>query len=250
MALTNGYLQIERVSGSAPYYAYAVINDQATSDGSFIPPSLVTGAPRPYGLTLPVIVETNSFVSELVLTNTSAEPKSIRFTYVADAIQNENKTANFAVGLKSFEQSIIPNLVQWLRDQGIPGIGPLGTVHVGPLFVTGATGENPVTGIFLGARTSTQGRGGHYGVFYPAVPDHSFASGSIWIDGLQQNANNRTNLALVNIGDRDENSSDVFRIELFDGETGVKVSTVEGVTVKPRSWRQLGSILANFERLG
>ena len=30
--------RIERVSGKAPYYAYAVINDQANSDGSFIPP--------------------------------------------------------------------------------------------------------------------------------------------------------------------------------------------------------------------
>lgn len=34
LALTNGYVRIERVSGRAPYYAYAVINDQANADVS------------------------------------------------------------------------------------------------------------------------------------------------------------------------------------------------------------------------
>ncbi len=37
-AAANGYVRVERVSGSAPYYAYAVINDNVTSDGSFITP--------------------------------------------------------------------------------------------------------------------------------------------------------------------------------------------------------------------
>ena len=40
LSLTNGYVRIERVSGTAPYYAYAVINDQLNSDGSFVPPVL------------------------------------------------------------------------------------------------------------------------------------------------------------------------------------------------------------------
>src|SRR5678815_2644925 len=40
LSLTNGYVRIERVSGTAPYFAYAVINDQVTSDGSFVPPIL------------------------------------------------------------------------------------------------------------------------------------------------------------------------------------------------------------------
>jgi len=37
-AAANGYVRVERVSGSAPYYAYAVINDNVTSDGAFITP--------------------------------------------------------------------------------------------------------------------------------------------------------------------------------------------------------------------
>ena len=34
----NGYVKVERVGGTAPFYAYGVINDQANSDGSFVFP--------------------------------------------------------------------------------------------------------------------------------------------------------------------------------------------------------------------
>ena len=41
---TNGYALIERISGSAPYLAYAVINDNVTNDGSFVPAIPSTGS--------------------------------------------------------------------------------------------------------------------------------------------------------------------------------------------------------------
>ena len=34
----QGYVKVERVEGTAPFYAYGVINDQANSDGSFVFP--------------------------------------------------------------------------------------------------------------------------------------------------------------------------------------------------------------------
>ena len=34
LSLANGYVRIERVSGTGPYYAYAVIHDESNSDGS------------------------------------------------------------------------------------------------------------------------------------------------------------------------------------------------------------------------
>ena len=34
----QGYVKVERVKGTAPFYAYGVINDQANSDGSFVFP--------------------------------------------------------------------------------------------------------------------------------------------------------------------------------------------------------------------
>ena len=34
----QGYVQVEKVSGDAPFYAYGVINDNFNSDGSFVFP--------------------------------------------------------------------------------------------------------------------------------------------------------------------------------------------------------------------
>jgi len=62
---------------------------------------------------------------------------------------------------------------------------------------------------------------------------------------LQQNSENRTNLALVNTGEVDE-SIDTFRIEIFDGNSGVKVHTEEGITVGARRWIQIGSVLTQY----
>ena len=43
--IDNGYVRVERLNGTAPYFAYAVINDQSNSDGSFVPPVPASDAP-------------------------------------------------------------------------------------------------------------------------------------------------------------------------------------------------------------
>ena len=77
-------------------------------------------------------------------------------------------------------------------------------------------------------------------------------SGSRWLYGLQQNAENRSNIAIVNTAGVDRTyagfgsgAEDIFRVELLDGDTGQKVTTVEG-PVKPGEWKQFSSILAQF----
>jgi hypothetical protein len=240
IALANGYVRVERVSGTAPYYAYAVINDQANSDGSFIPPLPANANDQGVFLTLPVVLETGSFSSEVALANLSTAHKTLRFSYVADPIQTPNRTANFTIELGPGEQSILPNFVQYLRDRGIQGVGGAGSAYVGPLTAKLETGDSRE--IFLGARTSTPGDGGRYGVFYVAVP--FFPSfNSAWLYGLEQNSENRSNLAIVNTG---ETVPSVFDIDIFDGETGTKVKTVEGFTVSVQGWRQIDAILAQY----
>jgi hypothetical protein len=243
LLLSSGYVRVERLSGTAPYYAYAVINDQANSDGSFvaaIPENALAGRA---GLTLPVIVETSSFSSELVLTNWSATRKTLLFSFVADSIQAVGNSANFVMNLEPGQQSIIPNFVQFLRDQGVTAIGPKGPAYVGPLFATVQGGN--ADGVFLGARTAAPGGNGQYGLFYPAVPYGMSATTSAWLYGLQQNAENRTNLALVNTGEID-GAPGVFSLDIFDGNTGLKLTTVEGITLKSKGWMQIGSILAQY----
>ena len=68
---------------------------------------------------------------------------------------------------------------------------------------------------------------------------------SAWIYGLQQNTENRSNLAVVNIGETDS-SPDTLNVEIFDGDTGTKAVTIEGISLNARDWKQFGAILADY----
>jgi hypothetical protein len=244
LSISNGFVRIERVRGTAPYYAYAVITDQASSDGSFVTPFAVSSLEGRTGMTLPVVVETSSFSSEVVLTNWSGVAKTLLFTYVADGIQSRDSATNFAIALRAREQVIQPNFVQWLRQHGVGGLSPAKQPYVGSLFMRVESGD--INGIFLGARTSTAaGGGGRYGVFYPAVPQGMESTASTWLYGLQQDSENRTNLGLINTGETN-GDPDVFRIEIFNGETGLNAGSVDGIALNARRLTQIGSLLEKY----
>ena len=239
----NGYVKVERVSGTAAYYAYGVINDNFNSDGSFVFPVTESSLVGTSSQTLPVIVETRDFTSELTVTNFSDRARTLDLRFVADAIETDG-AATFSLTLQAGEQSILPNLVDQLRGQGVAGIGPAGRAFAGALFATVAEGD--MSGIVIGARTGSPGGGGQYGVFYNAVPDGSASTGSAWIYGLQQNATNRSNLALVNTGEVDDGDS-LFSLDIYDGETGNLVRTISR-TVPARGWHQINGILGAYAR--
>ena len=241
----NGYVKVERVSGTGAYYAYGVINDNFNSDGSFVFPLTGSSLVGASGQTLPVIIETGSFQSELTVTNFSALEKTVDFRFVADAVATGNDTATFSLRLKAGEQRILPNLVDWLRQEGVTGIGPAGRAFVGALFATPAEGD--MSGIVIGARTgSPDKRGGQYSLFYNGVPYGAASIESAWIYGLQQNAENRSNLALVNTGEIDDSSS-TFEITLYDG-SGESQPKTKTVTLGPRRWTQENGILGNISQ--
>ena len=95
----NGYVKVERVEGAAPFYAYGVINDNFNSDGSFVFPLTESSLVGTSGQTLPVIIETGAFQSELTLTNFSASDKQVDFSFVADAVETGDDTAAFSLTL-------------------------------------------------------------------------------------------------------------------------------------------------------
>ena len=100
LSLDQGYVRVERVHGTSPYYAYAVINDQKNSDGSFIAPiceSSLVGRSR---LTLPAVVEANSYSTELIVTNWSSVRKSLRCYYHSEAIQQPASRVEFNAASK------------------------------------------------------------------------------------------------------------------------------------------------------
>ena len=232
------------MEGTASFYAYGVINDQANSDGSFVFPitaSSLTGTTRQ---TLPVIVETGVFTSELTVTNFSDVAKTVTFRFRAEAVETADKTASLEWTFRPGQQVIVPDIVERMRQMGTPGIGSSGRTFAGALFASVAVGD--MSGIVIGARTSSSdGRGGQYGVFYTAVPDGGGFTKPVWIDGLQQNAENRSNLALVNTGEVDDSPS-VFQLDIYDGEAGTLANTVTGLRIAAKGWRQINGILGSY----
>ena len=236
----NGYVTVQSVGPretfDSRFYAYGVINDNFNSDGSFVPPMTLLEL----GESAAVIVETKSFNSELTVTNLDypAGGTTLNFSFVSDQIQTIDHTAEFSLTLEKGEQRIVPNIVDELRRQGVEGIGPRGRPIAGALFI------DPTTSFVVGVRTgSPDGRGGQYGVSYSPVELNSAFRDSAWIYGLQHNAENRSNLALLNTG-HDDNSDSVFEIDIYDGVSRTRVNTVTEVRVAPRRWHQINAILA------
>ena len=192
-----------------------------------------------------MIVETTTFTSELTVTNVSATAKVVNFSFVADGIQTTDHTVRVPVPLAAGQQLVIPELVDEVRRRGLAGIGPTRGGLAGPLFATVADGN--MEGIVVGARTVTPAvfAGGQYGVFYSAAPYGSAFNQVAWVEGLQQNQESRSNLALVNTGEVDDSQS-VFAIDIYDGDRGMLVTTITGRTVPARGWRQINSILRDY----
>ena len=237
----NGYAKVERVEGAAPYYAYGVINDNFNSDGSFVFPAREDSLVGSRGQTLPVIIETKDFTSELTVTNFSPAPKTVDFHFVAEAVVTDEDTARFSMRLEAGEQRILSGVVDWMREQKVPGIGAADEAFVGAVFATVAEGD--MSGIVMGARTgSPDARGGQYSLFYNGVPNGAATIESAWIYGLQQNEENRSNLALVNTGELD-GSEITLEIDIYDGE-GDSQPRTRSVVLGPRRWHQLNGILA------
>ena len=246
--VVNGYVRVERVEGKAPFYAYGVINDQANSDGSFVFPVTESSLAGTVGRTLPVIVETSVFRSELTVANFSQEAKILQFSFVAEGVQTPDNTADFTLmpmRLEGGEQRIIPDIVESLRQQGVEGVGAAHRIYAGAVFVTADSGD--MSGIVIGARTGSEGGGGQYSVFYPAVPRGKAFNDTAWVEGLQQNGENRSNLALVNTGEVDDSPS-VFKIDIYDGEMGQLIETVTTRSIPPRGWHQIDGILRKSRR--
>ena len=239
----QGYVKVERVEGRAPFYAYGVINDQVNSDGSFVFPVTASSLAESTGQTLPVVVETSAFTSELTVTNFSEEPRKLDFQFVADGIEADDKTAAFSMTLEAGQQEIVAEVVDELRRLGVAGLGSTRGFYAGSLFVVAEGGD--MSGIVIGARTGSQGGGGQYSVFYNAVPFGEAFSQVAWVEGLQQNQENRSNLALVNTGEVDDSES-VFHLEIYDGETGMLAETVVTKPIPARRWHQINGILGSY----
>lgn len=230
-AAAQGYVKVELVGGRAPWYAYAVVNDNATSDGSYIAPIKDSALRTQDTLILPVAVEAGPYATEIILDNVADVAKTMRLKWVSDQLPETYVTIDYP--LAAGQQLVIPNWVQVLRDAGVV-IPPKGTTLTGAIFVSvpGSTVAlvsisarvlNPATdGAALRAATEAKAQVvGFYGVHYPAETRTCLTTHASWLAGLQQNDTTRTNIAIVNTGEIDGTSS-TYLVEVFDGDTGFK----------------------------
>jgi hypothetical protein len=239
--LTNGYATVERVSGTAPFVAYGVINDSGTNDGSFLEMARTTLSAEP--LIVPAIVETPVFETELTLSNPGATDLVATLSYVESLSAGGVPATPVSVTLLAGEQRIIPRVVDFLRTQNA-GIGAPGAGHAGSLRVAFAAAGVPAGG-WAGARvTSAAAGGGRYGVSYAGVPPSAAAAVEAFVTGLRQDDATRSNLALVNVGDVGHPVT--LSYEVYDGITMQRAGQPVTVTLPPGGWRQFNSVLADF----
>lgn len=235
----RGSAKVERLAGTARFYAYAVLNDQANSDGSFITP--VTSADLTSELpTIPSVVEAGAFRTEFWALNTTEADRTVSFRLRCGSCTPSN----------SYDSVIGPRKLFWVGDAvaslrylGSPpspigaGTLTLGTAGVGPAY----TAE----GIALFARTSAVVPGsGKFGVAYPGVRPAQGAPIVAWVNALRKDATNRTNLAFANLGGIDDTPSS-FRVEIFDGDAGIVAATVDTAVsgLVPGGFAQLSGVL-------
>ena len=224
---SNGWATIERVSGTDPFFAYAVVNDNVTADGAFVGPVAV-GRRVPV-LTIPVAVRTTAFTTELVLTNAGTTP--IRLGFQAFPADKD-------VMLQPHEQRFLPDVLSYL---GLTG-------PAGPLWIL----SNGAAQFHAAARTSSAAEGGGtFGVSYSGIARGEAALSETWVYGLKQDGLSRSNLALSVVEPPGAFPADIpspspVNVDFFDGDSGL----FRGTTVVPLQlrgdWKQLNAALSSF----
>lgn len=225
----NGWATVERVAGTDSFYAYGVVNDNVTGDGSFVSPE-ARGLKTDERL-LPAAVHTGAFVTELTLTNAGTSPITLSF---------RSLPADKDVVLLPGEQRFIPDVLSYL------GLGG----GAGALQIFSKSG--PVS-FYASARTATSpASGGTFGVAYPALVPAEAAFSEAWVFGLKQDGLSRSNLAVGMADPPTSGPSGGFRplilsVDFFDGDTGLLAGTREvTLNVTVPDWVQLDAPLSTL----
>ena len=240
---TSATALVTRVGGTAPFGAYAVFNDYLSSDGSYVPAVPADAADG--DLVLPVVVETGAFESEVVLHNPGREPARVALTYTESLADPKGTVGTVSLALEAGEQRILGRALEALRSLGLP-LPPKGAAsRAGTLAVRFASPEGAVVAGLAGAKTAAAGTGacegkGSFGLFYAAAPAASGAVAEVFVDGLQQTATTRSNLALWNPS---ATVPVVVTYEVHDGATGETVFSSAPVELAPRAWAQVDRVL-------
>lgn len=241
------------LAGNGPWWAYGVINDEATSDGSLLPVFRPGGIAAVRKQIVPVVLDARGasgshYTTEITLANDSPLQTAVELVYHASAASGPGgRYPAVSVSLSASEQRIIPNILEFLREQGLmipeSSSGPqAGTLTVWFRDLEGIAGGNTV----VLARTMTpnpdRSIGGRFGVAYPATAWGRGARTSALVPALAEDSSRRTNLAVVHTGGGSEGPL-TLSVQLRDARTGNDTGPPLTVTLEPGEWYQWTHIL-------
>lgn len=226
--LTEGLASVARMSGSDPFVAYAVINDNVTGDGSYVG--------HGGGDYMPA-VESPSYETELVVA--SPVPQATWLLGYAESLPTSGGPMLPYVDRVSTRQRTFPGILDFLRLKGLP-MSPRGVTNAGVLFAAYYEQLSGPELSYSGARVTTRAAGGgRYGVYCRAIP---LTRKRALVMGLRQDAEVRSNLGVIN-GDDPPAS---FHLEVFDGATGALAGTLDLPPLSRAGWTQVDGILGRF----
>ena len=235
VGIANGYVTVTRTSPGGSMGAYGVVNDNVTNDGSYIPASAPAGTGSRW--TLPVLVETPSFQSELILANRTREDAFFTLAYRESLTPQLGAGGTAVFAVPAGQQRIIRRALENLRASGV-AVGSQGTTSLAGAASVTVSGTSSGD-VFVGARLLALAPGGaQFGFFVPGIPGGTEASEEAIIPGLRADAESRTNVAIVHAGP--EGSGPVaLRLQAFDGSgTGEPRGSSLVVSLGPGEWAQ------------
>ncbi len=239
--ITQGWVTVERTGTTGAFAVYGVVNDNGTGDGSYVLPTVrgVSGS----SITVPALVETGAFESELVLANRGTRPALLTLRYLESLSPNEGAGGTASLTLQPGTQLIIPSAIDDLRKRGL-AIGARDAAgYVGALRVTVSSAA--LEDVFAGARTASPSpAGGQFGLFTPGVYEGQEAGAAAYLYGLRADSINRSNVAVVHAGSEDS-SPITLEMQAYDGDRqGAPAGSPWTATLVPGQWFQASNFLS------
>lgn len=226
------------VTANAPIYVYAVVNDRATNDGSFV----VADSPVHHGSEgFTVAVETAGFVTEAAIFS-SGSPRSssaVDLSYTDALGPVPGAGADTVIPPPFYGVAFVPNVIDRLRAStgstlGAAATGPYGGILKVTYFFGGGS---------LVRTVAPSPAGGRFGVHIPSVRLSDATLDRAAVYGLVADETNRSNVAVGSI----EPFGPTWvrlRLTVHDGDAGGAVRGVPiDLDLPAGGWRQANGIL-------
>ena len=237
-----GFAAATVTSGPPALWAYGVINDRVSNDGSFLT-AISSPLSNPVGF-VPA-VEGPGFVTELTVRGAGSpfHGSAVLLAYAEALAPALGAGGYWSVGAPPFGYAILDDLIETFRHSSSMAIGPAGAASYG-----GALMMTPMYGAWGQVRILTRGQTGRFGVYTPFLQQADAANDRAAVYGLLADGTNRSNVAVMNVGDvgigRLENGPVTLRLQVHDGNAGgaAKGAPID-VTLGYSGWKQFNDVL-------